>query len=381
MANLVHQPRMALQTTRKFVFADQLRGIAAVLVLVSHWLGTFWTARDVVSTQVFAPVMDGPTPPWVAAVAAVPVNLGALGVALFFMISGFVIPFSFRTHGTAGFLAARLLRIYPVYWVALGAGLAVRYGSAWYWGQPFGVGRLVVLTNALLINDLVGVGSIDLVNWTLVIELKFYLLYALARHFILRWRGWAVIALGVVSAGLGWGAVLLLPHVPFRAATIVTVLANQAMLMPFMLLGSLLALHVQGRLSGAAVALSSAVVLALFMLAWSVGPDAASAVAVGRTYVLGWAIFAACAMLRAWFAPKRVLGGLASISYPLYLVHSVIGYAVLRGLLDAGAGAAGALAGAAVVSIGFATAVHWAVERRAIRFGRRLAFPPVPAHP
>ena len=362
--------------SEKFLFADQLRGVAAVLVLISHMLGSFWFARGVVATFLFAPPLASPTPSWVAGLAAVPVNPGALGVAIFFMVSGFVIPFSFRTHGTVGFLGARLLRIYPVYWVALGAGLAVRYGSACYWGQPFRIGPYVLLSNALLVNDLVGVGSIDLVNWTLAIELKFYLLYALTRHLVLRWRGWLAVACGAMTVGLSLTATLLLPLLPFRAASIVTALTNEAMLLPFMLLGSLLALHVRGQLSAAAVAVTSATVLLLMALAWRVGPDAAAFVAVAPNYVLGWAIFAACTAARHRFAPRRSLRVLASISYPLYLVHSAVGYAVLRVMIDAGTGVPMALVLAIALSAGLAIVIHQGVERRSVALGRRLALRP-----
>ncbi len=44
---------------------------------------------------------------------------GPFGVALFFLISGLVIPFSFDRHRTGAFLLARLLRIYPTYLAAL----------------------------------------------------------------------------------------------------------------------------------------------------------------------------------------------------------------------------------------------------------------------
>ena len=46
---------------------------------------------------------------------------GHFGVALFFIISGFVIPFSVASTTRAGFAVARVLRIWPTYL----AGLAI----------------------------------------------------------------------------------------------------------------------------------------------------------------------------------------------------------------------------------------------------------------
>jgi len=40
---------------------------------------------------------------------------GGFGVALFFLISGFVIPFSFLRYTRTGFAIARILRLWPAY--------------------------------------------------------------------------------------------------------------------------------------------------------------------------------------------------------------------------------------------------------------------------
>lgn len=119
----------------KIIFADQLRGLAALLVVINHYSGIYWFMPGFVAGFIFAPVQTAPVPPLAAAIVNVPFNPGVLGVALFFMISGFVIPFSFRHHSSVTFLIARVLRIYPAYWLALAIGLAARYLSARYWGN------------------------------------------------------------------------------------------------------------------------------------------------------------------------------------------------------------------------------------------------------
>ncbi len=50
---------------------------------------------------------------------------GALGVWMFFCISGYLVTHSFMRRGALGFLEARALRIFPGLWVALALGLAV----------------------------------------------------------------------------------------------------------------------------------------------------------------------------------------------------------------------------------------------------------------
>ena len=88
---------MANSQQHKSQFADTLRGIAAGLVLLDHTLdlaGLSLTAKF--------PLL----------------SLGQLGVALFFLVSGFVIPISLPKYSVPGFLVARVLRIYPTYAVA-----------------------------------------------------------------------------------------------------------------------------------------------------------------------------------------------------------------------------------------------------------------------
>src|SRR5471030_457335 len=106
-------------TSRKIGFANGLRGIAALSVITGHYLGTFWKLTEAVAGltgMVRAPVA---LPFFVEWVGASPINLGAFGVALFFLISGFVIPLSFQSYGRLDFLIGRFFRIYPTYWMGL----------------------------------------------------------------------------------------------------------------------------------------------------------------------------------------------------------------------------------------------------------------------
>lgn len=364
----------------KVLFADQLRGIAALLVVFSHLVGVYWFEPEAVTMVTGAPWDPAPRPPAATMLDLLPFNPGPLGVALFFLISGFVIPFSFRHHDRRSFLLARALRIYPTYLVALFLGLAVRAASGAYWGQPFQVHPLSVLANALLLHDLVGIGNLDLVNWTLVIELKFYLLFALARPLLLRWRHGFVLGLAALALGINLLAALAMPALPGRTGFAVAGLAQETMFLPFMLLGTLFYMRMQGQLGWLALLGSSALGLALFLLSWKYGPRDGTYESAALSYAWGWGIFACCFLVRARVAPVAVLQGLAQVSYPLYLVHSVIGFVLLRLLTrQFGLGYGPALALAVLVALLLAWALHRLVERRSIAWGKALGHARGPA--
>ena len=99
-------------THQRYVHLDGLRAVAALAVMVEHLFGDL--LRQV-------PSATGPMS--LAARSAVEtLSLGRFGVALFFLISGFVVPFSIHGEGPLRhFAISRLFRLYPALWLALGS--------------------------------------------------------------------------------------------------------------------------------------------------------------------------------------------------------------------------------------------------------------------
>ncbi|WP_375539038.1 sulfatase-like hydrolase/transferase [Actinomadura sp. J1-007] len=132
---------------------------------------TVWAGRD--AQKIF---------PELAPVA----HFGYLGVELFFLISGFVILMSAWGRRPGDFAVSRVVRIYPAYWfsVLLGLVLFLTTGAAVPYGpdDPDPVGR--VLPNLTMLQEGIGVKPLEVVYWTLWVELHFYVLVAL-----LAWRG------------------------------------------------------------------------------------------------------------------------------------------------------------------------------------------------
>jgi peptidoglycan/LPS O-acetylase OafA/YrhL len=352
---------------QKLIFAQQLRGIAALLVVITHYFGIYYGAQGVVATITASPELHLVAPAWVAYMDF-PYFKGPFGVAVFFLISGFVIPFSLQKQRGARFLLARGLRIYPTYIACLTLGLLAVLLSAHYWQQPYTVDWQRIAANALLLHNLVNLNSYDAINWTLAIELKFYLLAALCAPALVQ-RKPAVLAL-IAAAIIGLG--LLPPHAaalqPFLGA-----LSSDLNYVPFMLIGVLFYQHYQRLLSSAGLVGGALLLLGAFLLAWRIGPQGDQVPVLAEYYIYAVVVFGACYALRERFRSLRLLDFLADISYPLYAVHPLVGYVMLKILMQQGLSFGLAVCLTLASAIGLAWLLHIVIEKPSNALGKKLA--------
>jgi peptidoglycan/LPS O-acetylase OafA/YrhL len=131
---------------------DALRGVCAILVVLAHIVPESWLgARIWTSDPLFY------------------LDFGRIGVAAFFLISGYVIPFSIPNAGqrVTQFWIARFFRLWPAYWVCILLTLSI--GSSEIPPKLTNVAlNFTMFQKFFGIQDMVGV------FWTLQIELVFY---------------------------------------------------------------------------------------------------------------------------------------------------------------------------------------------------------------
>jgi peptidoglycan/LPS O-acetylase OafA/YrhL len=142
-------------------FLDVLRFVAASAVVLFHFGFRGYVAHGLQD-------LAYPELAWVA-------KYGYLGVELFFMISGYVIPWSIHRRSVADFAVSRAIRLYPTYWLcaALLVALPPLLGD-WRFHIP----ARDALMNLTMVAPWFGALYIDAVFWTLAIELQFYVLVA-----------------------------------------------------------------------------------------------------------------------------------------------------------------------------------------------------------
>jgi peptidoglycan/LPS O-acetylase OafA/YrhL len=336
---------------RRLDFLDALRGVAVALVLVQH-----------VGERLFPAVRE-----FGAHVA----QLGQLGVVVFFLCSGFIIPASLERPGDGGraarlrsFWRSRFFRLYPIYWLSL-AGALLLTGL----GRGTAAGVLHTggwLANATMLQGLAGVPHALGIYWTLTYELLFYIGASLLYLAGLHRRS---VAVSLAGAGACLAAAVLSGPVLHRPAPLaVFCLAT-------MFTGTVFHRWHSGATSLRALAgclaatLGAGAVLLLSSLRAGAPGDpegTRSLVPMLVAWTAAYALFCAGVLLRNRRLP-RVLPFLGRISYSAYLMHALV-------LLTVPALPWPALTAAVwiAVTVLVSTLTHRLIELPAVRLGRAL---------
>ena len=103
-------------------------------------------------------------------------SYGYLGVQLFFVVSGFVILMSTEGRTVSSFIAARIARIFPAYWLAVLSTACLQNWIAPELGKSVSFPQFLV--NLTMLQVPTKVSYVDDVYWTLWVELLFYVVMA-----------------------------------------------------------------------------------------------------------------------------------------------------------------------------------------------------------
>jgi peptidoglycan/LPS O-acetylase OafA/YrhL len=311
---------------------DLLRGIAALAVVVCH-------NRFAVNQ----PLRDG-------------LLWGGMGVEVFFVISGFVIPYSLYTAGYRlpdypRYWLKRFLRLYPVFLAGLLLTLAMSYASARVRHVPYpGTGRSL-LENVVCMDHFPAENP---VFWTLRVEAEYYLIIGLLYPGLrVKSNGVFTALAAVVLAGAHWIHFLPLKILDFSGFFVMGVVVFRS-------------------LTGLA---SRPLLLAqlLGLAAWTYW--------TGHWPFYGTPVIAAFsgAWLIAEWRPNigKTFAFLGAISYSVYVIHLPLGSKLInllshwtaspptRGLL---------LLLASIFSVLGGIALYYAVERPAVGWSARVKY-------
>lgn len=319
-----------------------LRGISAFIVVWHHFVGQNLSALDV-GVFKFTDVD------------------GMFGVRVFFVISGFVLPYSLWKGGYifadfGRFLLKRIVRLDPPYIVSIAIALATGYLATLFPSShaAFSVSPLQLVLHLGYLNAFWGMPWIQPVYWTLAIEFQYYLILGFVFPLLRatsRLSFATFVVLCAVSQCLIFKLAFLPMHWPFFLMGIVAFRFKAQLIRPAEALGWLLLF------AGWAVLTSG------FYTGYEVLPGVAGAAA------------ALCIMYVTYH--NRVLTFLGDISYSLYLIHVPIGGRIVNLGSRYAAGPVSALMVAlfaACVSIAAAYAMYRWVENPAQHFAGKIKY-------
>jgi peptidoglycan/LPS O-acetylase OafA/YrhL len=294
------------KSRQRLAFLDALRGVAVLSVVAQHIGSVCSSTFEDFSRHHF--------------------GLGAFGVTIFFLCSGYIIPISLERHGSPRrFWLGRFRRLFPLYWCSLAATLLLA-----------GVGRhtlpatltfQAIIANAAMIQLFLGLPDALHVYWTLGYELLFYVLVSLL--FIARLhRRTALLTFLLLLLPLVVGR--LLPFSQGQPGT--DALAGLYYTLGTMFLGTVAYRFHSGSLgprSAGALALLAPVALLATLVPWVplATTSAGGGVAWLNGQVLGW--FMGYGVALTIFASRqrdfpRPLLFVGTISYSLYLFHALV---------------------------------------------------------
>lgn len=354
-----------------FHLLNQLRGLAALLVvwahLVGHWLparGLVWGPSDQVERFVVQPLN-------------IIQHFGFLGVGIFFLISGFVVTRAATVETNRVFIVRRLLRIYPPLIGAVGlslAAVAVARPNGWDAGVDPAVLDSLSPANLLLTMTLVGYATVPQViivgvAWTLVIEMLFYILLAAFGPVLrsVRLPDWVAtvamtgVVVAVLALGRSLGAEFFLLSVSFSYV-------------PLLLLGHVLFLVTQRSMHPA---LGAGLGAALWMtFIWGVERIQPTFLAPENSYgsslTIAVLLVVVAVLAEPHARPNRVIDAIAARSYSIYLVHGPVGLLVLDAVWQAGVAYRWALVAALAAAAIGVELMYRGLERPSIQLARRL---------
>jgi len=327
---------------QKIAFANILRGFAALCVVVAHYFHTFWGKREAVADLIKMPIVPSelyPTPSYVSFIDfSDSFNLGAYGVALFFLISGFVIPFSLSKLNWKQFCVNRFFRIIPTYVAGFSVTLLAIWLGSLYIGQKFPYHFNEVFIHYLVgLRDILYSTNIDGIVWTLEIEVKFYILCALTITFFKE----NSVKVFIVPFLLGFSAFVLntqLNRITLLNVTLSKFLAIYIFVVPylvFMFIGVAFNYQYRGFIK---VGTFFILILTLFISVGLLWIKSVYVAPFGLYWSYGFALwtFGLAFSYQNLFRKVPIFDYIADISYPLYVIHGIAGFILLRALLLAG---------------------------------------------
>ena len=319
----------AAAVPRRMLSLDTLRGVAIIAVLISHLFSTMRLGETADQALI---------------------ALGRGGVTLFFLLSGYLIFRNVQVQSFSTFISRRFFKLMPAYWLNIIVILMADLTIDTFTHFPL----RSYLASFLAVSDVLGIEAVSGVFWTLLIEIKFYVViaiqYALLGRRHIHSIFAALVAFGVLAWAIRGHGSQTLAYFPVFYLGIEIRLAEEE--------------HWSRRALARVAAVMTALAVSLYLTLDQFKLGSAGYLVVSTVLFV--------VVLRGDFS-NRVIGFLGLTSYSNYLFHSLAAGCVFATLgMQQGAAAIAVIAVAFIVASAAAVVLYHAVEVPMVDLGRRV---------
>lgn len=285
----------------RIVFLDYLRIFAFTSVLAAHkfyaYIVAFSNNEDV-----------HPTLRFIANILASVLYGGGSGVIVFFLVSGYIITHVLQTELPVEFLIKRIFRVFPLYIVAI----ITEYLSLLIANEAPSFS--VLLQQLLLIGDIFGTPyALNGVEWTLRVEVTFYIFMAITRALNLMTIYKRALPAFLLITTIFCSLIAPIPSINVWSKGYLTIYG------PFLLLGSMIYLFEKKQIGLAFLSLFIVVffyqhysLMVLYQRNWT----------NSHFSILGFLIFLICWSFRNYMTAAPWVLLLSDLTYSVYLFHN-----------------------------------------------------------
>ena len=371
-------------TNNRLWFVHVARSIACMLVVYKHIFDNFWVS-NIISTKKHHFEIENFNYTGLSYYKIVKFidsifSAGAFGVALFFLVSGFVIPLSIKNKKLSQFVISRIFRIWPIYVLSLIFTVLMMSCYKHFFNHDINYNFTLenILSNFIPFQRLLGEKYLIGVYWTLEVEVKFYFIM------ILLW--WIFKDLSksryILSISLVLFLMSLMRFIELDSKTnsiLVKFLSENIIhcnpfYLIYMNIGICFYNHYEKNWSTLKTLINILVLLIICLstsyyyhhLEWKTLRVSA--------YVQALMFFSTLYLFKYKIPYNKIIDLMGNISYPLYLIHSQNGYIIMSVLYYYSSSMLVSLVITIFILLNFAYLLHINIELPLQNYGKRLHF-------